>query len=114
MGYPSYDLTIEQARERSLRNSQAWFPEIHEEGPEYFLIHSALGLAGECGEAVDIIKKWHRDPKASIGAIDKTKLGAELVDVLIYLLHVASATGVDLEAAYNRKVNANEKRFGRG
>lgn len=114
MGYPSYDLTIEQAWERALRNSQRWFSDIHNEGPEYFLVHSALGLAGECGEAVDIVKKWHRDPSASIGAIDKAKLGAELVDTLIYLLHIASATGIDLETAYHKKVNANEKRFGRG
>lgn len=104
------DDQIREIQAHSLRNSKEWFPHVHRSMP-YFLVHSALGLAGETGEAVDVIKKWHRN-SASVETIDKDKLGAELADVFIYLLHICSATGIDLSHEFWKKAGINEKRFG--
>lgn len=102
-------MTLDDLRRHALGASERWFPAIHER-PADFLIQSALGLAGETGEAVDVIKKAHRTREF---AIDKTAFGAELADVFVYLLHLCSATGIDLEAEYLAKAAHNETRFGK-
>ncbi len=114
MGYPSYDTfedKLEALRESMLRDSEAWFPGVHVTESN-FLLHSALGLAGETGEAVEVIKKWHRNFDAPISDIDQKKLGAECADVFIYLLHICSAAGINLAEAVGNKRAANVKRFG--
>lgn len=122
MGYPSYDTWGEQLDEKvripCLRDSKAWFPGVHT-SDEKFLIHSIMGMAFEAGEAGDVIKKWHRhevpslaDPKPG-QALDVAKLGDEIADTFIYLLHVCSAAGIDLEAEVARKRKINAKRFAR-
>lgn len=102
-------LTIEELREQAYKDSLEWFPDCHVTN-EYLLIHAALGLAGETGEAVDVIKKWHRHP-GGISDLNRAALGAELADVFIYLLHICSATGIDLEAQYVLKTEFNRARF---
>ena len=102
-------MTLDDLRRHAHEKSQEWFPAIHER-PIDFLIQSALGLAGETGEAVDVIKKWHRKPYTE--PIDRAKLGPELADVFVYLLHLCTAAGIDLEDEYFRKSAENETRFG--
>lgn len=99
--------SIEEIRAAASVDSLAWFPQVHRDS-DHFLAHSALGLAGETGEAVDVIKKWHRGGELNVDA-----LGSELADVLIYLLHICTATGIDLEAEYEKKRARNDERFGR-
>lgn len=106
---PPPPMTLNDLRQHAHEKSQEWFPALHER-PVDFLIQSALGLAGETGEAVDVIKKAHRNPKCM--AIDKAKLGPELADVFVYLLHLCTAVGIDLEAEYLAKSALNETRFG--
>lgn len=101
---------IEDIRKQALKDSVVWFPEVHDTD-EQFLVHSALGLAGETGEAVDVIKKWHRSANLDVDDLDIEALGAELADVFIYLLHICSATGIDLEAEYLKKSAINAARF---
>jgi NTP pyrophosphatase (non-canonical NTP hydrolase) len=102
--------SLEDLRRTAAADSDLWFPEVHS-SPEYFLIHSALGLAGETGETVDVIKKWHRKAK-DMDSLDRDKLGAEMADVLIYLLHISTATGIDLVAEFRKKRVINMARFG--
>lgn len=52
----------------------------------------ALGLAGETGEAVDIIKKALR--REQMTEQDREKLGSELGDILFYWTRIASAAGL--------------------
>lgn len=44
------------------------------------LICAALGLAGESGEATDLVKKWYEQGRP----LDKDKLVKEVFDVLYY------------------------------
>lgn len=53
----------------------------------------ALGLGGESGEAIDLIKKhlFHAQP------LDREKLRKELGDVLWYLAAIATVSGFSLD-----------------
>ncbi len=60
--------------------------------PAYIAVH-ALGLAGEVGEVLEIIKKASRDGTA----IDREHLREELGDVLWYLSQIATDYDYSLE-----------------
>lgn len=63
------------------------------------LMHMALGLAGESGEVVDLIKK----SVVNGHPLDAEKMVEELGDVLFYIQGLAIALGVSLDSiqAYN-------------
>lgn len=106
---------IEEIRRTVWANSCDWFPEVHTSS-ERVLVHCALGLGGESGEAVDVVKKWHRkdvDPAAPLANLNMAALGAELADTLIYLLHICTATGIDIAEEVEKKCRVNSVRFGR-
>jgi len=66
----------------------------------------ALALCGEAGELANILKKqWRGD------SLDRTALIAELADIRIYLEHLASHLGVDLDEACRQKVEVVRKRL---
>ena len=56
------------------------------------LINSVMGLCGESGEAIDIVKKW----LAQGHELDKEHLAKELGDVAWYLAEAATALDMDL------------------
>jgi NTP pyrophosphatase (non-canonical NTP hydrolase) len=70
-------------------------------------------LAGEVGEACNVIKKIERErigirgSRASAGA-----LAEELADVVICADLIAMDAGIDLEAAVRRKFNATSEKYG--
>ena len=53
------------------------------------LINSVMGLCGESGEAIDIVKKW----LAQGHALDKEHLAKELGDIAWYLAEAAHRAG---------------------
>lgn len=57
------------------------------------LINSVMGLCGESGEAIDLVKKW----LAQGHALDKAALAKELGDIAWYLAEAATALGLSLE-----------------
>lgn len=57
------------------------------EGPDV-LINSVMGLCGESGEAIDIVKKWLQGHP-----LDREHLAKELGDVAWYLAEAAHGTG---------------------
>ena len=60
------------------------------------LINSVMGLCGESGEAIDIVKKW----LAQGHALDKERLTKELGDVAWYLAEAATALDIPLESIF--------------
>lgn len=96
---------------RCLRDSRFWFPfgkPKHNTERDHEIIHQAFGIAGEAGEVVEHIKKWHRGSRK----INKKKIAAELADVVIYCMNLAEILGVDLEAAIHAKRKFNVQRWG--
>ena len=57
------------------------------------LINSVMGLCGESGEAIDIVKKW----LAQGHQLDKEHLAKELGDIAWYLAEAATALDLNLE-----------------
>jgi len=62
-------------------------------GERDVLINGVMGLCGEAGEAIDLVKKH----LAQGHALDRELLAKELGDVAWYLAETATAIGCDLE-----------------
>ncbi|EQB10411.1 MazG-like family protein [Novosphingobium lindaniclasticum] len=70
-------------------------------------------LAGEAGEACNVIKKIERERLGIAGSRDTVAhLAEELADVVICADLIAMAEGIDLDAAVARKFNATSQKVG--
>ena len=74
------------------------------------LINGVMGLCGESGEAIDIVKKW----LAQGHELDKEKLAKELGDICWYLAETATALGYDLEDIMAANIEKLRKRYPEG
>ena len=74
------------------------------------LINGVMGLCGESGEAIDIVKKW----LAQGHELDKEKLAKELGDICWYLAETATALGYDLEDIMAANIEKLKKRYPEG
>ena len=73
----------------------------------------AAELAGETGEACNIVKKIERANYGLRGSTaTREQLAEELGDVLICLALLANAAGIDLESATVAKFNASSIKLG--
>lgn len=70
-------------------------------------------LAGEVGEACNVIKKLERERLGIAGSRDtKEHLAEELADVIICVDLIAAAEGIDMDAAVRSKFNATSEKVG--
>lgn len=74
------------------------------------LINGVMGLCGEAGEAIDIVKKH----LAQGHELDKEKLIKELGDVAWYLAETAYALDIDLETVFNLNIEKLKRRYPEG
>ena len=74
------------------------------------LINGVMGLCGESGEAIDIVKKW----LAQGHELDKEKLAKELGDICWYLAETATALGLSLEDIMAANIEKLKKRYPEG
>ena len=74
------------------------------------LINSVMGLCGESGEAIDIVKKWLMQGHE----LDKEHLVKELGDVAWYLAEAATALDVPLETVLQGNLDKLRQRFPNG
>ena len=74
------------------------------------LINGVMGLCGESGEAIDIVKKW----LAQGHELDKEKLAKELGDIAWYLAEAATALDMDLEDILQANIEKLKKRYPEG
>lgn len=82
-------------------------PELSEKD---VLINGVMGLCGESGEAIDIVKKW----LAQGHELDKAHLAKELGDIAWYLAETATALGLSLEDIFEANIEKLKKRFPEG
>ena len=71
------------------------------------LINSVMGLCGESGEAIDIVKKW----MAQGHELDKEHLAKELGDIAWYLAEAATALEVPLEFIFQANIDKLKKGY---
>ena len=74
------------------------------------LINGVMGLCGESGEAIDIVKKW----LAQGHDLDKEKLAKELGDIAWYLAETATALDLNLEDIFEANIEKLKKRYPEG
>ena len=74
------------------------------------LINAVMGLCGESGEAIDIVKKHlHQGHE-----LDREKLIKELGDIAWYLAEAATALDIDLETVLERNIEKLKSRYPEG
>ena len=74
------------------------------------LINGVMGLCGESGEAIDIVKKH----LAQGHELDREHLIKELGDIAWYLAEVAYVLDVDLEEVFTRNIDKLKARYPEG
>ena len=74
------------------------------------LINSVMGLCGESGEAIDIVKKW----LAQGHELDKAKLAKELGDIAWYLAEAATALDIPLGDILQGNIDKLKARYPAG
>jgi len=74
------------------------------------LINGVMGLCGESGEAIDIVKKW----LAQGHELDQEKLAKELGDIAWYLAETATALDLKLEDIFQANIEKLKKRYPEG
>ena len=70
------------------------------------LINSVMGLCGESGEAIDVVKKWF----AHGHELDRDHLKKELGDIAWYLAEAATALDLTLEEILEANIDKLRKR----
>lgn len=74
------------------------------------LINGVMGLCGESGEAIDIVKKW----LAQGHDLDREKLAKELGDIAWYLAETAYALDLSLEEILQGNIRKLKARYPEG
>ena len=74
------------------------------------LINGVMGLCGESGEAIDIVKKHLHQGHP----LDREKLIKELGDIAWYLAETAYALGIPLEEVLRGNIEKLQKRYPEG
>lgn len=74
------------------------------------LINGVMGLCGESGEAIDLVKKH----LAQGHELDKEQLAKELGDIAWYLAETATAIGYPLEEILQMNIDKLKKRYPEG
>lgn len=77
---------------------------------EDLLLNSAMGLCGEAGEVIDLVKKV----KFHGHDLDRNELIKELGDVAWYLAQGATALDIDLEEIFQTNLNKLALRYPKG
>ena len=94
-------MTINEYQQRAMATLN---PKLTEQD---VLINSVMGLCGESGEAIDIVKKW----LAQGHPLDREHLAGELGDVAWYLAEAATALGMPLEDILRANLEKLERRY---
>ena len=74
------------------------------------LLNGVMGLCGESGEAIDLVKKWMMQGYD----LDKAHLAKELGDIAWYLAETATAIGCDLETILQNNIDKLKARYPEG
>lgn len=98
--------TNDRQSERRLLTAVVTTPAIDLSG----VLNGCLGLSGEVGEVMDMVKKWvfHEKP------LDETHLKKEIGDVVWYVAMLCESFGYDLDEILQMNVDKLKARFPEG
>jgi len=110
------DLTFKEVTATNRTRCERWHPNFPNDG--WTGADWSNAMAGECGEACNVVKKLRRKDLGLSAAVDPErdvlieKLADELADTYLYLNLLAEHYAIDLPAAIVRKFNAISEREG--
>jgi NTP pyrophosphatase (non-canonical NTP hydrolase) len=82
-------------------------PKVGPAGSDEDIRFLALSMAGEAGEAANVVKKAWRDGKP----LDREALAEEIAGTACYLIGLAAAIGLDLDDEMRWQMMAFEQRY---
>ena len=99
----------------SLRQDQAAFAAARDWDQFHTPRNVLLAMVGEVGELSELFQ-WRGDAGCGVdlpswSENDKTHLGEEMADVLLYLVRLADRCGVDLPAVAKAKLEKNKHKY---
>lgn len=101
-------MDLNELREANATRQREWDPT-----DAITLEYRGNELAGEVGEALNVVKKLARERLGLRGSrATDAQLAEELADVLICLDLLAMMRGIDLGAAVTAKFNATSEKYG--
>lgn len=117
-------MNIDEMPAKTIADSRFWFPAIHDRQmvdslDMGALMHFALGIAGEVGELVNVIKKMNRDQLSGLDTSETKRflqhqaLSNECADVLIYLMDIMAVLNIVPSEAYQTKHKELVARWGK-
>jgi dCTP diphosphatase len=71
----------------------------------------ACALIVEAGELLEHFQWLTEEQSRNLTQAKRDEIASEMADVLLYLVQLASALGVDLPEAARRKIDINEQRY---
>lgn len=74
------------------------------------ILNACLGLSGEVGETVDMIKKWVFHGSS----LDETHLKKEIGDIMWYIACICHSFGYDLDEIMQMNIDKHWKRYPNG
>jgi NTP pyrophosphatase (non-canonical NTP hydrolase) len=92
MSYPSYDTTASQYQKKLVELNKRGYKDPKEEGQ---LAIYSLGIGGESGEVLELIKRYFRGDTMDIAKF-KLQLKKELGDLSAYMALVAYVFDIDM------------------
>lgn len=95
-------ITANEYQRAALRTAQ-----IDKYSKDELLLNGVMGLCGEAGEVIDLVKKW----KFQGHELDKEKLNRECGDASWYISLIAYALGYDLSDIFNTNIEKLKERF---
>mmetsp|Transcript_41478 Transcript_41478/g.97015 ORF Transcript_41478/g.97015 Transcript_41478/m.97015 type:complete len:131 (-) Transcript_41478:492-884(-) len=96
-----------------LRSQQANFAKERDWDQFHSPRNLALAMVGEVGELCELFQ-WRGEVQEGLPGWtpeERTHLGEEMSDVLLYLVRLADKCGVDLPAAAQRKLERNATKY---
>lgn len=97
----------------TLREANAHRQSLWDTDNKISLSYRGNELAGETGEACNVMKKLERERLGIRGSRDtKEHLAEELADIIICVDLIAMAEGIDLDKAVADKFNATSEKVG--
>jgi NTP pyrophosphatase (non-canonical NTP hydrolase) len=100
--------TFTTLREANVARQQEW-----DADNQITATYRATELAGELGEACNVVKKLERERLGIRGSRDTVKhLAEELADIIICVDLLAMSYGINLDAAVAAKFNATSEKIG--
>jgi NTP pyrophosphatase (non-canonical NTP hydrolase) len=103
-------ITPETAKLAMVVHQRRAIAAVGEIGSEDDIRFLALAMAGEAGEAANVVKKAWRDGHKT----SRPKLAEEIAGTACYLIGLASAIDMDLDAEMRRQMANFERRYKNG